>query len=283
MVRLLAGLGLAFDIVVGSFRLLRMYPVLIVPLLPVFLMVLGVEFGILLINELYLQLALIFIVAYALMFSFVFSSNMLHQIHEGQKPSLLEAISSPSSMRLIPKVFLLSVVWFAIIMVLVAIQMALERFTDRDSGSGGIVSGIFGTLGDALRMMGFMMIPIMVFENAGLSQGFGRLKSTLRDSPITALSGLALTKTATTLIFLIIIGLEKVLGPISLLGFLIVLVFIGVGWTLSLYLEQLFAAGLYMYSAFPESKVVEVLLKKHLGQELPRVPIPEIAEQPTTT
>ena len=39
-----ASLSLAFDIVAGSFRLLWLYPMLVVPLLPVFLMVLGLEF-----------------------------------------------------------------------------------------------------------------------------------------------------------------------------------------------------------------------------------------------
>ena len=43
-----ASVGLALEIVGGSLRLLRRYPVLVVPLIPVFLMVLGVEFGLLL-------------------------------------------------------------------------------------------------------------------------------------------------------------------------------------------------------------------------------------------
>ena len=68
-----ASLELACDIATGSLRLLRLYPVLIVPLFPVFLMVLGVEFGLLFIWNLFQALVLIFVVACVLMFSFIIS------------------------------------------------------------------------------------------------------------------------------------------------------------------------------------------------------------------
>lgn len=42
-----------------------------------------------------------------------------------------------------------------------------------------------------------------------------------------------------------------------------------------MYLEQLFVTGLYLYSSLPQSRVVAILLQKHLGRELPVVPVPE--------
>ena len=288
MTRLLTSLSLAFDIVKGSFRLIRSYPVLIVPLLPVFLMVLGVEFVLLFfVVDLIPALIMIFVVAFELMFSFVLTSTMIKQIHEGEKPSIGAAITAERTLGLIPRVFLLSIVWFAIVLILVGIEMAinalLSRSKDGGERAGRFVSSIFGTVGDALRMMGFMMVPIMLFEATGLSASFTKLRMTLKDSPITALGGLALTKVATTLIFLAIAGVNQVSESLGILGYLAVLAISGIGWTLSMYLEQIFVTGLYLYSALPESPVVEILLERHIGRELPRIPAPGVANQPAAS
>ena len=94
MQRLISSPILAVDIVTGSLKLLWLYPILITPLFPVFIMIIGVEFGIFVVNNLFLQLILIFIVAFGLMFSFTISSHMLKQINLGQKPTISEAIVS---------------------------------------------------------------------------------------------------------------------------------------------------------------------------------------------
>ena len=68
------------EIVGGSLRLLRQYPILVVPLIPVFFMALGVEFGLLFAPAWYIALPVIFVVAYELMFSFVLSTSLLQQM-----------------------------------------------------------------------------------------------------------------------------------------------------------------------------------------------------------
>jgi len=55
--------------------------------------------------------------------------------------------------------------------------------------------------------------------------------------------------------------------------------FLGIGWLFVMYIEQLFSTGLYLYTTYPESPVVDILLEKHIGRELPRVP-PELLDQP---
>jgi hypothetical protein len=218
------------------------------------------------------------------MFSFVLSTTMLQQIHEGEKPSFVRAFTSPDTVRMIPRVFLLSIVWYGLVLILVAVEMAIKAVLGKGKDGGdraeGIVDGIFGTVADALRMLGFMMIPIMMFEEVGLGEGFKRLRSTLRDSSISALSGLALTKVATTLVSLVIWGVFQVIGLTGFWVGIVALAAAGLGWMLSIYLEQLFATGLYLYVAFPESPIVGILLEKHIGRELPPLPVPGAAEQP---
>ena len=62
---------------------------------------------------------------------------------------------------------------------------------------------------------------------------------------------------------------DKVTIDLSFLGNLMWWIVIGLGWTVAMYLEQLFAVGLYLYTIQPDSRVVEILLEKHLGRELP--------------
>ena len=183
-----------------------------------------------------------------------------------------------------PRAFLLSLIWYVLVLILVAIEMAIKSLLSRSDDGGekaeGIVGSIFGSAADALRMMGFMMIPIMMFEDVGLSEGFKRLKLTLKNSPIAALSGLALTKMATSLIFLVVWGIFQVVESVNVGGLLIgiaLFAVLGMGWMLAMYLEQLFATGLYLYTTFPESPVVGILLQEHIGRELPTVPAPGAA------
>lgn len=279
MQRLISSLILAVDIVIGSLKLLWSYPILITPLFPVFLMIIGVEFGIFVINNLFLQLILIFVVAFGLMFSFTISSHMLKQIHLDQKPTISEAIVSQQTVSMIPKVFILTLIWYTIILILVAIELAinslLSRSRDGDERVGSFVSSIFGTVADALRMMGFILIPIMLFEDIGLADSFSRLKSILKENPITALGGLALTKTVTALIFFIVMAINRSADLFSPIGLVIMLALVGVAWIFSMYLEQIFVTGLYLYTTYPQSKIVGILLGKHIGRELPVVTIPE--------
>jgi hypothetical protein len=280
----MASAKLALDIFTGSLRLLWRYPVLIVPLLPVFVMVLGFEVALLVILGMHLSLfwawVLLFMVAYYLMFSFVLTSTMLKQIHSGERPSLWKSLTAPSTPRLAPSVFVLTAIWFALVLVLVAIETAVKAVVSRGGDRAvGYVDQLFDTFASALRMMGFMLIPIMVFENVGLRSAYGRLKTTLKTSPISALSGLALTKMASVVIFLLTAvffsAIDSLDQSTAAFALLLGLPVAGVGWMFAMYLEQLFATGLYLYSAAPDSVVVKILLEKHIGRELPAVPLPQ--------
>ena len=267
-----------YDIFIGCFHLLVKYPILIVPLIPVYLIVSGVCFWLDSGPDFFVGMFLIFVAAFSLMFSFVITSNMLMQIHNGQEPSLGEAISSPKTIGMFPKVIVLTIIWFSLVLILIFVEMLINSLLRRVFGRGNygsrIVNFITGGIADALRMMGFMLIPIMLFEDVGLSKGFSRMKSVLKESPIKALTGLALTGlvfSATTLVAVAIYYIYDV----AILSNVMILILYGMGWCLGMYLEQLFVAGLYLYSTQTQSEVVSVLLEKHIGLTLPEIQIPE--------
>jgi hypothetical protein len=264
---------------VGSLRLLRQYPVLIVPLLPVFPMVLGVEIGIWYLQNMLIVLALIYGVVYALLFSFTITSNMLLQIHEGGHPSLVQAVSSPITLRLMPRVFLLGSIWFTLVWIVVLIDMVITALLSRvlgDEIAERITDSIFGVVALAIRMAAFMLIPIMVFEEVGLTQGLRLMKSTLQDQAIAAVSGLVLTKVVTAVIALIVATVPQIVEP-SQAATIAAVAMLGTGWMLAMYLEQMYVAGLYLYTVLPESAVVSILLGSQAGSKLPRVPVTERA------
>lgn len=275
-----ASLGLASRIASGSLRLLKAYPKVVLPLIPIFFMMIFTLLGLYFISSLILSLLVIFCVAYALMFSFAITGQMLKQVHEGRDPSILEAIAAPGMVRMIPRVLLLSTIWYALVTVLVIIETAVRTILGRisDDLADLVIGVIFGTLADVLRMAGFMLVAIMVFEDIGLSPAFSRMRVTLKDNPIVALGGLVLTKMASLLIFGVLIFVADFLGEagFGLLTGALMFMLLGLGWMLAIYLEQIFVTGLYLYSMAPESPLVDIILRDQIGRELPDLPAPEL-------
>jgi hypothetical protein len=279
-----ASLGLAFRIAVGSLRLLKMYPVLVLPLLPVFFMVMLALFGLMFISNTILALSVVFVVAYALMFSFAITSHMLKQIHDGGKPSILAAISASSTLRMIPRVLLLSAIWYVLVSLLVAIETAVRTLLDRisDKLADALIEAVLGTLADALRMAGFMMVAIMTFEDTGVSPALGRMRSIVKDNPIVAVGGLTLTKMSALVIFAVVFFLSEIIGDAGsgFIPFAVVSIALASGWMLAMFLEQIFVTGLYLYTTAPSSSLVGIILQDQIGRELPELPPPDWSEQP---
>jgi hypothetical protein len=181
---------------------------------------------------------------------------------------------------MIPRVLTLSIVWYGLVLVLVVVEMIISAILDRVSDGLGrrVVRAVIGVMADALRLAAFMMVAIMVFEDVGLRASLGRLREVVRDKAVVALGGLALTSMVTALIGMVLVGINQVLGGTELADMAIVVMIpiMAVGWLLSIYLEQMFVTGLYLYSYAPESPLVDILLGDFVGHELPRI---ELADQ----
>lgn len=268
-------LGLAAKIVAGSLRLLRRYPILAAPLLPVFALVLVVSISLPSVETLLdagIILGLIAFTAFGLMLAFGVTSQMIRQLHEGQSPSLAQAVASKEMLRMVPRILGLSVIWYSVVLLLVMVQMIIGALLDRISEGLGdrVLRAIFGPIADALRMMAFVMVAIMTFEHVGLRAAFRRVREIAEDHALAALGGLVLTSLVTGVMVLLLIGLSQILESVSAAtATLIYVPSLAVAWILSMFLEQLFVTGLYLYSHQPDSPVVEILLRDVLGNELP--------------
>lgn len=269
-------LSLAWKIVAGSVRLLLRYPVLIVPMAPVFALVLAVSLSLSTVDtwaEVWMMLAVIYVVAATIMAAFGVTAQMLKQLHEGAQPSLLAAIGSPAMRQMLPRILGLAAVWYGIVFILVVIETLIRALLDRiDERLGDtVVNAIFGPISDILRMFVFMMVTIMTFEDVGLRPAFHRLKMVVKGNVVTAIGGFTLTGLVTGLILMGELGVYYLWGYLfgtrpALLLFVLVM---AVGWLFSMYLEQMFLTGLYLYYKVPESPVVTFLLGEMIGKELP--------------
>lgn len=269
-----ASLVLAFRIATGGLRLLWRHPVLALPLAPILVLVLVAIVSLMFVRSLFLGLLVVFAVAYALMFSFAITGHMLRRIDEGAPPSLVAAVASSGTVRLIPRVFVLSAVWYGLVTVLVIVETAVRTVLGRisDDLADALLNAIFGTIADALRMAGFMLVAIMTFEDVTLRPAFARLRTVVAGSPISVLGGLVLTKFVGMLSVLAFMFVPESAG-------LFVLIPLGLLWILGMYLEQIFVTGLYLYVTRPESRLVAILLEDFVGKELP-LPVPDRREEP---
>jgi len=253
----------AWMLFTGGFRVLSKHKILLVPLVPVYLLalLLAIFSGFLLDVSAWLFLFSVFIVAFSLLFSFSVSSAMLKQINEKKDVSLGKALKDASS-KTLGKIFLLTLVWFTvaiILMILEAILNALLRRVLGDDGAESISRSIFGPIGTAIRMMAFMMVPIFVFEKKSFGSSFSRMKEVLSKNKGTFFTGLVLTQIVTFLVGIIVIG-ALYLSQGNLIVVMIALLIASIGWFLSVYIEQMFVAAMFLSYAKPGCYVSSMII-----------------------
>ena len=220
------------------------------------------------------DLSLVFLIILLLSFSVLFSCaivlDMIRQIEAGE-PSLLRAFFRRLG-RDLPRIFLLSVGWAIIWFALTVLDAILSK-KDRDNSDDALTaqnaaetianyksfsfsSAFIEALEKGVRMVMFLIMPGIVWENldvfAATKKGLAVLRAHLRDFG----SGYALTYAASSIIFLppaIIFELgtgrhgrpPPIHFPDSV--WVGVIIYMGFAWSLSIYLEQMFMAQLYLW------------------------------------
>jgi len=259
----------AFSIIGGAFKIFSKHPVLVVPLLPVFVAVLLLDValigavmvdipGIVLLAAF---LVLLTAVAYVLMLSFSVSSAMLKQFDSGKPISLGEAMGeglSKASLKLIP----VTVVWVSTVVILVIIESMINRLT---KGKGAaILDQITSGIATALRMMAFMMVSIFVFEGLGFMKAFGRMKEVLGNQAMNFISGVVLMRLVSFLVGVGLVLLVTVLGGLGVLLLPVYLAVAGVVWVASMYMEQMFVTAMYAYTMNPNGNLAKEFIEETL-------------------
>jgi hypothetical protein len=255
-----------------SAKVLRKYPVLIVPLLCSWVVFAAV---VLLwrYNELPISLAFwsIFLLAYSIAMACLMQLELIYQIESGKKPLLRHALRefiSKDAVRVFPVAFVWAVIWFVILILRALSNKDNSKKTPEPSlaDAGRTLSGISGTFSWAglglsvlekmIRMTVFSILPAIAWEGKGPLKATRKGLSVVRKHPVQFLANYGLTGLAAAIMILplVPVGLLDQAG-VSLPGavWVAIIIYAGIVWTVEMYLEQMTVALLYLWHVKWES------------------------------
>jgi hypothetical protein len=292
-----------------SMNVVRAYPVLFVPVLAVWLasapafvyLRFGfrwkehgslVQFGV----------AFLFIVALSalLLLSCAVVLHLIRQLENGQ-PSLGRAVRdaiTKDALRLLPLALVWAIVWFA----LVVIEALLTRKEDDDEAADEALdaetaaealagnmdfswsAAFIRVLEKGVRMVMFLVVPAIAWEGLGAVEAARRGIDILRENKGEFARGYALTTVATfaaalpaALLFLL--GSSRHGTPIVVFPEWVwagLIIYLGFLWSLSIYLEQVFMAQIYLWHLTWERAVQDALDQNRAMPDLADTPCPEL-------
>lgn len=297
------GIKNSFQLIKASFVTFRKFPILAFPIFVVWLIYapLIIYFKWHFDWEIYnskAQFMIMFLILYFLAFILSLScSTMLELIQQketGQKFNLLKAIGITLSYNLVPIMFL-SLIWAIVWFLLVALKI-LTKNKDNNSEeenaeniartlSGGSDGSLFSFSIDVLikgvRMIAFLIIPAFAWENMGIRESFVRGYEILRERKSEFIAGFTLSLAVELVIFLPA-GIMFYLSDKGMVfqdwSWFICIFYIGLAWSYSIYLEQMFAAELYLWQMSYEKEFKKALKNKSPWPKFEEVRIPSIVD-----
>ena len=210
----------------------------------------------------------VYIMIVIISFSIIFANSimlaMVYQIETGEKISFSKALGKTFSN--IFKIIIISLIW-ALLWLFILILRALTskarkgrkaQPSMRDAGrtlSGMNTPFSFVRLGlnmmeKAIRMTIFMTLPPIIWEREGPISGFKKSFSVIKQHPAQFLTAYSLTFMAGVLMALPLIPihiLDEIGVSLSATVWFAVIIYIGIIWTLEIYLEQMSVGILYMW------------------------------------
>jgi len=286
------GISNGTELIFSSFRIFKKYPILIAPIFIVWLVYapLAVYFKWHFPWENYnttgqLTFVFLFIYIMALFLSLACSIllELLEQKETGKELNLYKSIKDTFSKN-ISHIVAIAIIWSFVWFILVVLE-ALLRNDDKDNDDEESAENIAKTLAGAdsfswtsfsfdvikkgIRMCVFLIIPGVAWENLGIRDSFKRGFSVLKDRRVEFITGFSLSLGIEFIIFLppaIMFYLSAKVGmefPES--AWYICILYVGLAWSYSIYLEQMFAAELYLWQMQYE-KEVKIASEKGLAK-----------------
>jgi hypothetical protein len=287
-----------------SLRAIRRHPVLIVPLLAIWVSYAAtiLYFAHLfpwdemsLWSDLYALFGAIMFLSFTLLASCTLVLEMIRQLESGDAPDLLKAsgrLVGADMLHILPLALCWAALWFVLTVANTfggKDQYADDAFDVADAAetlAGFDRASVWSLSVEAIekgaRMIVFLILPAIVWDGLpfvpAVKKGLGVLRARLS----TFMTGYALTYAAWMLVFLpaTVMGVlyGKFAAPVSSSAWLGMLIYTGLAWSLVMYLEQMFMAGLYFWQMNWEKAAKAA---RDAGEEVPRlkdIPLPELLE-----
>lgn len=304
---MLSGVKNGWQLIKHSVKVFDTYPKLIVPLLISWLfygaVVLYLDFGInfdaLTASQVLLVvLATLFIFALLLTFSASVLLEMIEQHENGERIDLSVAFKDTfikNSYRLLPIVIIWTIIWFLIIII-------ESLFTSKDgdkntnepvtaenaaktlagSGDASFASLSFDAIKKGVRMVVFLVLPAVTWEQKGSWQSIKRGLSVFKSNLSEFATGYALTGAISLLVFLpvglVVFGSTEMNVNIPEWGWILVIIYTAFAWSYQMYLEQMFTAGLYLWHLKWEESVAAAEQGNRETPSMSDVPRPSLLD-----
>jgi len=266
----LGGIKTGTELVVDSVRVFRRYPRLVVPLLGIWVVIAGLVIW----NRFFrgpidgfttillLAFGLIFVQAFLLAFACSMLLEMVEQVETGGDLSLATAFVDTvreNVAAMVPLILVWSVVWFVL--------SVIEALFEDDSsdgeysaenaaralagGNGSLLSAGIDALKKGIRMFVFLILPAIAWEDRGFVGATRRGYGIFKNNVSAFVTGFSLTYLLAGVLFvpvaLIFWLADQGLIQLSATQWYLVIGYVGIAWSLSIYLEQMFTADLFLW------------------------------------
>jgi hypothetical protein len=215
----------------------------------------------------------LFLITFIVTLSNLMMLELVQQIENGQKPNFGKALKETFTsdlIKAIPLAFLWAVIWFIILVIEALLSKAKRKASytpslqDAAEALGGVGQPIswlklgLDMIQKVLRMTIFLSLPAIAWENMGPVAALKKGIQIIKKHPVQFLSAYTLTSVAAFFMAIPLIAVfyldlyAGVVFPSEV--WVIVIIYEGIVWTLSMYLEQMSVALLYIWHLRWENK-----------------------------
>jgi len=302
---MLEGIKNGWSLIKGSIKVFNHYPKLIVPLLITWIIyapiILYLEYwfnpdayttG----QVLLITLGVVFLFAFLLSFSCSILLELIQQLESGNKMSVTKAFGytlKHNTIKILPIVIVWTVIWF----ILLVIQALLSRSEKQERGSFSAQNAaktlagygsfsfsqaFFRALQKGVRMVIFLILPAIAWENLGFWKATKRGLGVFRAHLSVFVTGFVLTELAAVIVFLPPALLFYISGEMGIAFpdwvWVITIIYTAFAWSYSIYLEQMFIAELYLWNYKWEKEVAKARQEGRPIPSLKDVPRPSVLD-----
>lgn len=289
----------------GSIRVFNHHPKFLVPLLLTWVvyapLILYLQYGVhwdahTTPEVLFIILGTTFTFAFLLSFSCLMLLELIQQLESGQKMSVTKAFVhtlSHNIVRTLPIIFVWTIVWFILSIIEAIFSRSSQGGKESLSveGAAKTLSGyreislssvFFESLQKGFRMIVFLILPAIAWENLGFRQSIKKGLAVLRGNLSVFVTGFVLTWLAAAVIFMppaLLFILSDDFGVVfPTWVWVVTIIYIAFGWSYSMYLEQMFTAELYLWHCKWEKEVAKAQQEGRPIPTLSQVPRPSVLD-----
>ncbi|MCK4355440.1 hypothetical protein KAW43_03815 [Candidatus Parcubacteria bacterium] len=271
------GIDDGYNLIRKSIKVFNRHPKFIIPLLYTWLIYASVilylgyffhwenyTFG----GIFFINLGVIFLFAFLLSFSCSILLENIQQLESGKSISLRKSFYHTlryNIIKIIPLVIVWTIIWFIILIIQIIIATLFHRreeerkiFTLKNAAKTlagyqkfSFLRVSFYALKKGIRMVIFLILPCIAWENFSLPMAVKKGITIFRIHFSEFITGFTLTWFAAIIIFLppsMLFVLSDESGVIFPdIVWIITIIYISIAWSYSIYLEQMFAAELYLW------------------------------------